>query len=63
MILSEIIEGRSFISNMIKQYPEKRQSLFDLYVLFIGEIECGESPANELSLLISSANECVEVGV
>jgi hypothetical protein len=40
----------------IAQCPDHRCEIIELYRLAVGEIECGESAANEYELFVGSVN-------
>ena len=44
----------------IQQHPELSEDVQDLYILFLDNIEEGESPQNELDLFINSCNQLLE---
>ena len=53
-------QARNHRVMFIEQHDDLKEDVEELYVLFIDNIEEGESPQNELNLFINSCNQLLE---
>jgi hypothetical protein len=53
-------QARNHRVMFMQQHPELSEDVQDLYILFLDNIEEGESPQNELNLFINSCNQLLE---
>jgi hypothetical protein len=60
--MSDIIkqQARNHRVMFMQQHSELSEEVQDLYILFLDNIEEGESPQNELNLFINSCNQLLE---
>jgi hypothetical protein len=53
-------QARNHRVMFMQQHSELSEEVQDLYILFLDNIEEGESPQNELNLFINSCNQLLE---